>query len=76
MVPNISTLVTHKYDMELNVMIAHNLVMADMEHSVHTKHDNSSGTYRDENEDVKIAGKTQGTGSIGCLCGIKSHAIL
>ena len=31
MVPNISTPVAHKYGMEPNVMITHNLVMADME---------------------------------------------
>ena len=34
MVPNISTLVAHKYDMEPNVMITRNIVMADMEHSM------------------------------------------
>ena len=57
-------------------MIAHNLVMADIEHSMHTKHGDSRGTYRAEGRDVKMAGKTQGTGSAGCLWSIKSHTIL
>ena len=55
MVPNISTLVTHKYDMK--AMITRNLVVADMEHSVRTKHGDSSGTYQEESKDIKMVGK-------------------
>ena len=76
MVPNISTLVAQKYGMDLKVMISRNLVMADMEHSVHIKHGNSCDTYREESGDVKIAGETQGTSSAGCLWSIKSHMFL
>ena len=57
-------------------MIAHNIVMADMEHSVRIKHGDSSGTYQDESRDIKVVGETQGTGSAGCRWSIKSHTIL
>ena len=76
MVPNIFTLVARKYGMEPDVMIARNLYMADMEHSVCTKYGNSSVMYQDESGDVKMAGKTQGTCSIGCLWSIKAHTFL
>ena len=75
-IPNISTLVARKYGMEPNVMITYNLVIADMEHSLHTKHGNFSYTYRDKISDIKMAGKTQDTGSTCCLWSIKSHMIL
>ena len=48
MVPNIVTLVTRKYGMEPNVMIAYKIATADIEHSVCTKYGDSTGTYQDE----------------------------
>ena len=76
MVPSISTLVAHKHGMEPNMIIARNLAMAGIEHLVHTKHGDSSSTYRDKSGDIRMAGKIQGTGRAGCLWSIKSHIIL
>ena len=76
MVPNISTLVAHKYGMEPNMIITRNLAMAGMEHLVRTKFGDSSSTHQDKSGDIRMAGKIQGTGRAGCLWSIKSQTIL
>ena len=76
MIPNISTLVACKAGIEPNVMITFNLIMAEIEHSVCTKHGDSNCTYRDTSGDTKMSGETQGTVRVVSLWSIKSHTIL
>ena len=76
MVPNISTLVAMKYGVQPSVMKSRNIVMATMEHSIRTKHGDSSGSYRQLPGDVQLAGETQGKGDVASLWSVESQTIL
>lgn len=76
MVPAISTIIAMKYGMAPEVMISRNMVMEDMEHIIRTSHGDSTITYRQNSDDVRINGETQGKGDVGSLWSIMSQSIL